>query len=88
MFYFLSFRKYVPEVAKLPTEYLYEPWKASQSVQKAAKCIVGENYPHRIVIHEDVYKVNIGRLSAAYSANKLLMKEGDFCRLLKLAIAS
>ncbi|XP_026293221.2 cryptochrome-2 [Frankliniella occidentalis] len=68
-------RKYVPEVAKLPTEYLYEPWKASLAVQKGAKCVLGKDYPHRIIIHEDVYKNNIGRLSAAYKANKLLAQE-------------
>ncbi|XP_034230704.1 cryptochrome-2 isoform X1 [Thrips palmi] len=70
-------RKYVPEVSKLPSNYLYEPWEASLSVQKAAKCVVGEDYPHRLVKHEDVYKVNIGRLSAAYKANKILQKEQD-----------
>ncbi|KAJ1520097.1 hypothetical protein ONE63_004319 [Megalurothrips usitatus] len=70
-------RKYVPEVSKLPAQYLYEPWKASLSVQKGAKCVLGEDYPHRMVIHEDVYKKNIGRLSAAYKANKLLMEEGN-----------
>lgn len=62
-------------MSKLPSEYLYEPWKASLSVQKGAKCVLGDNYPHRIVKHEDVYKNNIGRLSAAYKANKLLMEE-------------
>ena len=28
-------RKYVPKLAKFPKEYIYEPWKAPLSVQKA-----------------------------------------------------
>ena len=27
-------RKYLPKLAKFPTEYIYEPWKAPISVQK------------------------------------------------------
>lgn len=76
---FLFLRKYVPEVSKLPSNYLYEPWEASLSVQKAAKCVLGEDYPHRIIQHEKVYKVNIGRLSAAYKANKILQQEREYC---------
>lgn len=67
----------MPEVAKLPTQYLYEPWEASLAVQKGAKCVLGQDYPHRIVKHEAVYKVNIGRLSAAYKANKILQAERE-----------
>uniref|UniRef100_A0A1B6LDP8 Photolyase/cryptochrome alpha/beta domain-containing protein n=1 Tax=Graphocephala atropunctata TaxID=36148 RepID=A0A1B6LDP8_9HEMI len=63
-------RKYVPEVSKLPPEYIYEPWEAPLSVQKQAKCVLGTDYPQRLVIHEEVYKDNIGRMSAAYKQTK------------------
>ena len=42
----------------MPVEYIYEPWLAPISVQKAAKCIVGKDYPERIVIHEKVSRNN------------------------------
>lgn len=55
---------------KIPSQYIYEPWNAPLSVQQRAGCIVGKDYPKRIVIHEDVYKVNISKMSAAYKNNK------------------
>lgn len=51
-------RRYVPELASLPQEYIHEPWLAPLDVQKASNCILGYNYPHRIVIHEEVSKEN------------------------------
>lgn len=69
-------KKYVPELKKYPKEYIYEPWKVPISVQNSAGCVIGREYPKRIVIHEDVYKVNIGRMSAAYKKNKEANAEG------------
>lgn len=64
-------RKYLPQLKKYPPEYIYEPWKAPLSVQKQAQCVIGVDYPKRIVIHEDVYKNNIKRMSEAYKNNKM-----------------
>uniref|UniRef100_A0A8D8QV99 Cryptochrome-2 n=1 Tax=Cacopsylla melanoneura TaxID=428564 RepID=A0A8D8QV99_9HEMI len=63
-------KKYVPELAKYPVEYIYSPWEAPLSVQKTAGCVIGLNYPRRIVNHEEIHKKNIARLSAAYKRNK------------------
>ncbi|KAG8233196.1 6-4 photolyase, partial [Ladona fulva] len=63
-------RKYVPQLAKFPPQYIYEPWEAPLSVQKAAGCIIGDDYPKRIVIHETISKINIKRMSEAYKKNK------------------
>lgn len=63
-------RKYVPELAKYPDQYIYEPWLAPKFIQETAKCLVGVHYPNRIVVHEDVYKNNIAKMSAAYKNNK------------------
>jgi cryptochrome len=43
---------------------------AGWQVQKKAKCIVGKDYPNRIVDHDVIHKVNISRMSEAYKANK------------------
>uniref|UniRef100_A0A1B6DMQ6 Photolyase/cryptochrome alpha/beta domain-containing protein n=1 Tax=Clastoptera arizonana TaxID=38151 RepID=A0A1B6DMQ6_9HEMI len=69
-------KKYVPELSKIPVDYIYEPWDAPISVQKQAKCIIGKDYPHRIVKHEDVLKKNISRMSLAYKNNKLNKMKG------------
>ncbi len=66
----LFYSKYVPKVAKFPPDYIYEPWKAPLSTQKAAGCIIGKDYPARIVDHETIVKVNLQRMNQAYSKNK------------------
>jgi len=63
-------RKYVPELAKYPDRYIYEPWTAPVSVQRAAGCVIGDRYPRRVVVHEDVYKKNIAKMSLAYKNAK------------------
>ncbi|XP_071454618.1 cryptochrome-2 [Hetaerina americana] len=70
-------RKYIPKLAKFPPQYIYEPWDAPLSVQKAAGCIIGVDYPKRIVIHETVSKLNIQRMSAAYKSNKQRLNAED-----------
>jgi deoxyribodipyrimidine photolyase len=34
-------RKYLPQLAKYPAKYIYTPWEAPLSIQKAAGCIIG-----------------------------------------------
>ncbi|KAH8255322.1 hypothetical protein KR038_001107 [Drosophila bunnanda] len=63
-------RKYVPELAKYPKGCIYEPWKATLADQRAYGCVLGTDYPHRIVKHEVVHKENIKRMSAAYKVNR------------------
>lgn len=61
------YRKYLPLLKKFPAEYIYEPWKAPRSIQQAAGCIVGKDYPHPIVQHEVISKKNIQRMKLAYA---------------------
>jgi len=63
-------RHFLPAVAKLPDKYLLEPWKAPLSVQKEAGCVVGKDYPERMVIHETASKANISKMAQAYKAAK------------------
>ncbi|KAH9632067.1 hypothetical protein HF086_015271 [Spodoptera exigua] len=44
-------RRYVPELARMPVEYIYEPWKAPIDVQERASCIIGKDYPDPVVNH-------------------------------------
>lgn len=52
----------MPEVKGLPTEYLFEPWKAPESVQQAAGCLVGNDYPLPLVDHKEQRRVCVQRL--------------------------
>ncbi|RLN50071.1 hypothetical protein BBJ29_000909 [Phytophthora kernoviae] len=42
-------RKYIPALKDMPDKFVYEPWKASMKVQKAAGCLIGKDYPFPIV---------------------------------------
>jgi deoxyribodipyrimidine photo-lyase len=55
-------RTYVPEIAKLPTEYIHKPWQAPHPILAKAGIRLGEDYPHPIVIHEEAR----GRALAAF----------------------
>ncbi|KAI5644054.1 FAD binding domain of DNA photolyase domain-containing protein [Phthorimaea operculella] len=66
----LFIRKYVPELKKYPSEFIYEPWKAPKSVQRTAGCVIGEGYPERIVDHDKARDANMKKMNAAYKASK------------------
>jgi len=51
-------KKYVPELANLPLEYIYSPWKAPKEVQEKAKCIIGVDYPAPLVDHKTASQRN------------------------------
>lgn len=42
-------REYLPELRKVPAQYLAEPWKMPESVQEAAECRIGVDYPDPVV---------------------------------------
>lgn len=64
----LYIKKYVPELKNYPSGIIYEPWKASADNQKKYGCIIGKDYPHRIVDHDVVMKKNLAKMKAAYAA--------------------
>ena len=42
-------RNYLPEIAKLPTKYLFKPWQAPKEILEQADIQLGVNYPRPIV---------------------------------------
>lgn len=42
-------RRWLPELARLPTEWIHHPWNAPESVLQAAGIELGSNYPLRII---------------------------------------
>lgn len=59
-------KKYCPELRQFPSNLIYEPWKAMSSDKQKYQCIIGRDYPNRIVIHELVQRININRMKQAY----------------------
>jgi deoxyribodipyrimidine photo-lyase len=44
-------RRWLPELARVPTRFIHEPWQMPPEVQRDAGCIVGRDYPEPIVDH-------------------------------------
>ena len=42
-------KRWVPELAKLPLKYIFEPYKAPVAILEDAKIVLGKNYPKPIV---------------------------------------
>ncbi|XP_063145728.1 cryptochrome-2 isoform X1 [Candoia aspera] len=59
-------RRYLPQLKGFPLRYIYEPWNAPESVQKAAKCIIGVDYPKPMVNHAETSRLNIERMKQIY----------------------
>ncbi len=45
-------RRFVPELAKLETEYIHSPWEAPDEVLRCAEVTIGETYPEPIIDHK------------------------------------
>ena len=52
----------MPALHDFPEKYIHEPWNAPYSVQQKANCIIGEDYPDRMVDHIKARKVCVDRL--------------------------
>ncbi|XP_056138621.1 cryptochrome-2 [Lampris incognitus] len=59
-------RRYIPMLKDYPNRYIYEPWNAPNSVQKAANCVVGVDYPKPMINHAEGSRLNIERMKQVY----------------------
>ena len=46
-------KKYLPELKNLPKKFIHKPWELNSDELKKYGVRLGENYPQRIVLHED-----------------------------------
>ncbi len=44
-------RRWVPELAHVSEQYVHEPWTMPEAAQRAAACVIGDDYPAPIVDH-------------------------------------
>ena len=71
-------KKWVPELAHLPTQFIHEPWKMSPMEEMLHNFDYGKDYPKRIVDHEK---------AAKYAREKLWQtKKGEENKLHSLKI--
>jgi deoxyribodipyrimidine photo-lyase len=67
-------RRYLPELARLPDQYIHRPFEAPASVLAAAGVELGTNYPHPIVDHGQARLEALDAL-ATISASKGALKD-------------
>lgn len=58
-------RRWVPELVNVPDKLLAEPWRMSDEQQRAAGCVIGADYPDRIVDHAEQRAVAAARYREA-----------------------
>jgi deoxyribodipyrimidine photo-lyase len=44
-------RRWIPELERVPGKRIHEPWTMSDEEQRAARCLIGQDYPGPIVDH-------------------------------------
>lgn len=57
-------RRYVPELRDVPDKYLAVPGDMSDSVQREAGCVIGEDYPAPMVDHAAARREALDRYRA------------------------
>jgi deoxyribodipyrimidine photo-lyase len=44
-------RRWVPELANVPDEYVHQPWKMPESLRRGLGCVLGQDYPFPLIDH-------------------------------------
>ena len=77
-------RRFVPELANVPAEFLAEPHKMPLSMQSLAGCRIGKDYPKPIVNHSTAYREARERIYAVRrksetrsDAKRVMQKHGS-----------
>jgi hypothetical protein len=60
-----------------PAKFIYEPWTAPVSVQTAAHCLIGSDYPQPMVDHAIASQENKDKIAAAYAVHNEKKEESD-----------
>jgi len=65
-------RRYVPELASVPSRLIHEPWRLAGDDQRAMHCVIGKDFPAPIVDHakERDVALQLYRMSPPRTAEK------------------
>jgi len=57
-------KKHLPELKKVPTSFIHEPWKMNLETQINSNCILGKDYPKPIVDHKKAINFARSKISS------------------------
>lgn len=70
-------RHYLPVLRKMPSKYIYEPWKAPIELQRRIGCIIGKDYPRPIVDHKEASRSNITKMKESFEKGEFGQLENE-----------
>ncbi len=77
-------RRYLPELERVPKQFLPEPHKMPPEIERESGCIVGRDYPVPVVDHAKAYKAARDRMYSVKArsetrreAKKVYLKHGS-----------
>ena len=56
-------KRWVPELKNVSAAWIHEPWLMDKSMQRKASCMIGEDYPERVVVHPNAVKAARKKMS-------------------------
>jgi deoxyribodipyrimidine photo-lyase len=62
-------RRFVPELARVPTQRIHAPWQMAPLEQQAAGCVLGRDYPAPVVDHDAARKRTLARYGLVRNTN-------------------
>ncbi len=58
-------RRFLPELAAVPDQWIHAPWLMPAADQAASKCVIGRDYPAPIIDHAEARLQTLARFAAA-----------------------
>jgi deoxyribodipyrimidine photo-lyase len=64
-------RRWIPALARVPHEYLFEPWRMPATAQREAGCVIGRDYPVPLVDHVSASREALRRIHAIRASGEV-----------------
>lgn len=70
-------KKWVPELSNVSEMWIHEPWKMDLGAQQKSGCIIGKDYPERIVDHKESVRFARAKMSAVRKGPEFRAQAGQ-----------